>query len=734
VVPGLDGPVYVHRDEYGVPHVRASTDRDLWVALGFVHAQDRLFQMDLVRRLGSGRVSEWLGEDALEFDVFMGSLELDQRYAEALPDADPELVDVGEAYATGVNAGANALPDLPVEYRLLGVEFEQWQPQDALASTILNSWTLSENAPTELLALMLRDRLSAADATALWRWDPGAPPVDAYWDELRQAELGGLGAPFRGLIEFLWGVEVPSASNNWAVSGSRSADGAPILANDPHLHQFMPSVWYVHEGRGGDVHVAGAALAGTPFPATGHNERVAWGVTNVMADYVDIALVERAGEDGYVLAGETKTLRAVDVDVRVKGRKHPVERTVWWTEIGPVITELEGSHLAVLRWNLLEMVDDTGGLFFALQRAENVEDGVVAARDHPSAMSQNLVLADVDGHIGWQVFGALPNRKAHTGRVPYPASDPAHGWEGWLSDLPGVIDPVEDEIHTANAPPDHPLAHAISTAYLPPWRHDRIGEALQASRGHTPATMEALQRDEFDTHAVVRVAELLEGVDGGRCGAILRGWDGASGVDEVAPAVWAVLQGELIEEVLADRMGESGFEVYQAATVAGRSVLDAELDHFVDDRVSLVEAGLERTCARLESELGPDPRAWRWGTLHPLHIRHIFSDATPLLEGWSLPDRPWGGSHQTINQAGYSWFNDDLHATWIASLRLVTPLSDVGAATFVYPGGQSGHPHHPHYDDLYAPYLAGRSLPLWFDDEDVAAHTVSTLTLLPEAP
>ena len=753
-VVGLDAPVEIHRDAAGVPHIRARTEHDLWFAVGFVHAQDRLWQMDLIRRLGQGRVAEWLGPEAVEFDAFMGALELDRRFEEAVPHAEPGLVAVGEAYAAGVNAGAASLPALPVEYRLMGVDFEPWRVQDALAATTLNSWALSENVPKEIITLLLKDRLDAATATALWRWDPSSPPVDPSWDQIRELDIAPLNPAFLGLIEFLWGVHDPSASNNWAVAGSRTASGAPLLANDPHLLQLVPSVWYVHEGQGGPIHIAGAALAGTPFPASGHNERVAWGVTNVMADYTDLAVLERRGDLGYVLEGEERVLRAVEVEIPVKGKKAPEQRTVYWTEIGPVISTLDGSHILALRWNLLEIVDGTGKLFYDIQRARTAEDALSSAATTPSGMSQNLVVADVDGHIGWQVFGSIPARRGHSGRVPYLASEAGQGWDGWLEELPGQRDPEVGYIRTANSPPEleggevHPLTHQISTAYMPAWRQKRIGALIEEGvdgegGGHTVGSMLELQKDEHDAHALARIGELLDGIESARdledpelpdCARILLDWDGEASNEAAAPAVWAVFQGLLIHDVLDPVLGEEGTHLYTAAAVSGRTVLDADLGYFLPEaeRPAVVGAALVETCQILSEEFGSkDVGAWRWGELHPLKIRHPFSDATRLLEGWSLEERPWGGTHQTVNQAGYSWFAEDLATTWMASLRVITPLDDVGEAVFIYPGGQSGMPKHRHYRDLYETYVAGEVVPLWFDDEDVVAHAVQTLTLVP---
>lgn len=728
-VEGTDAQITIRRDQYGVPHIRAETERDLWFAIGYVHAQDRLFQIDLIRHLSSGRLSEWFGAETVDFDAFIQSIDYKERAKSRLSSADPKLLEAGKAYADGINAGAANLPELPIEYRMLDLEFEEWRMNDSMSSTVLNSWILSENAPNELISLMLRDQLDSTALDALWRWDRTSPEIDAYWDDLRKVDIGNLNASFNGLIEFLWGVQVPSASNNWAVGGSRTQSGKPILANDPHLLQRVPSVWYVLEGSGGDVHIAGASLAGNPFMASGHNEHIAWGVTNTMTDYIDLAVLERDGESGYILAGERYELRPVEKTIYVKDEE-PQTRVTYWTQIGPVITELTGTHIVALRWHLWEIEDQTADIFFNLQSAQSTKEALDIAKQH-SMLSQNLVVADVDGNIGWQTFGSAPQRRGYTGRLPYPASDPQYGWDGWIFPLPGDYNPQRDYIQTANSKPDHERADEISTAFLPSWRHDRIGALIEEKNNHTIESMNQIQLDVVDQHAVHSLRAIFAdiNVEKSECGRILADWDGLSGQRDIGPAVWAVFQDALMTQVLRDDLGDKNFRLYQAAVVSGRTVLDAKWRHFSDNPEADVLEALEKTCDVLKADLGKDSSQWQWGELHTLRIRHPFSEETSLLESWSLPTVPYWGSHHTVNQSGYSWYNDTLEATWIASIRIVTPMDDPSKGTFIYPGGQSGHPGHPDSQSLFNPYLAGQQLPLFFSDSDVETHAQRTLIL-----
>ena len=208
-VQGVDGAITISRDAYGVPHIRTETEHDLWFAVGFVHAQDRLYQMDLMRHLGTGRMSEWFGEDAVAYDAFMQSLGMQEKFQQAVQrEKHTPVVQAAQAYADGVNAGVAALPELPVEYRLLGLEFEKWEPIHSTASTVVNSWVLAQNLPTELVTLMLREKLDVAKANALWKWDAAAPDIDSYWNDLRHIQIGPLTASFKGVIN-LFGALIP---------------------------------------------------------------------------------------------------------------------------------------------------------------------------------------------------------------------------------------------------------------------------------------------------------------------------------------------------------------------------------------------------------------------------------------------------------------------------------------------------------------------------------------------
>lgn len=731
---GIGARGEIVRDAWGIPHVRAASDADAVWLLGFAHARDRLFQADGSRRVAFGRLSEWLGRRTVDLDVFMRTLDLRTRARARYDAAPPETRAAIDAYVSGFNAGAASLPALPVEYRVLGVGFEPWTAEDCLALNFLFSWTLSENSGAELLALSLRDRLDRDQLDALLRTDGRGAPVPAWWDAMRGWDIAPYDPPFLA-FEAVFGADGdPSASNNWVVGPERSADGAPIVANDPHLRQQVPSLWYPVELRGDTLHVAGVTLPGAPGVIIGHNGRVAWGFTNVMADVVDLAVVERDGATGYRLAGERRELRPMTVRVALRGGREVVAER-WWTDVGPLITERSGTHLVALRWHALELEDETATAFLALNRAGSVEDAL-AAVDRPMVVAQNMVVADVAGDWAWQILGALVDRRGYDGRVPYPASDPAYGWRGWLP-RPGERRPERGYVATANQRPDVPDADAISTRFLSPARRDRVVERLEAVPKATVADMTAIQLDRLDLHAARLLPTLLDGVspspgDAATCAALLRGWDFVADADSAGAAAWYVFERELMTVALADELGEAGLRRYLAGVPEGSSVLDGRLDRFLPDRAAGVDVALARTCAFLRDRQGEDPARWTWGALHPLRLEHPFGAQIGLLSGWNLRDVPYGGSGTTIDQGGFSFApGDEMPATWIASMRLVVPLSDPSRAVFVHPGGQSGMPGHPHYRDLFEVYLRGGTVPLWFSDADVAANAAQRLVVAP---
>ncbi len=733
---GIAAGATIYRDVHGIPHIRAGSEADAFYALGWAHAQDRLFQMDAARRYGRGRLAEWFGEGLVDLDAMMQALRLEHFALESLKAADPETRFLLAAYAAGVN-GAATSGELPIEHRLLGAAWEPWTPADSLIVSALQAWALA-GQNDEVAALALRGRLDAKKLDALFAWSADIPPIEPGWAQVAEARIG----PFRPeAVRFLGTVATPQpeASNAWAIGPSLSADGAPIVANDPHLGVSMPAHWTLAELHAGELHVAGATIPGLPAFATGHNEHVAWGATNTMADTVDYAVLRREGERGVVVAGQVEELEPVQVHVEVRDGE-PVERTFWWSSLGPVLTELDAPHVVVLQWTAFHTPDLAIDQALALARAASVEEVVAARADRPSLVSLHLVVGDDQGHIGAVITGALPRRKAHTGRVPYLASDPEQGWDGWLDPVPPAIDPEAGFVVAANARPgwlEPEQANAISAVYAPGWRLERIRQLIAAREAHSLETVQRDQLDQLDLRAKALVRPWVGGVRpdtaaGKTCREILMGWDHVARPDSPAPLVWAVFQEKLLEQAVTDELGEHGLKVYEAATTPASSVLSGRtLFRFLPNQDLGVRRALDAACTELQERFGPYTSAWSWGEHHPLVFEHPFASRVPRgEETWSLR-APYGGTISTVNPGGWSWVRDDWDVRWSASLRIVTPLSDPGRARAILPTGQSGHPGHPHYGDQFPKFLAGETIPLHFHDHDVTGNAVDTLVLRP---
>ncbi|HCH62925.1 MAG TPA: hypothetical protein DFR83_08980 [Deltaproteobacteria bacterium] len=488
--------------------------------------------------------------------------------------------------------------------------------------------------------------------------------------------------------------------------------------------------------RGGDWRAAGASLPGVPGVVIGHNGRLAWGLTNVMTDSVDLAVVKRDGEDAVIVEGQSEPLRPVEVQAGSE------TGTVWWTSIGPVVSTLEGDRLVVLRWHALDMVDTALEGFLALSESDTVDQAIASFEGRTMSIAQNLALADTAGSIAVQQVGGVVLREGFSGRLPYDASVETARWTGLQEALPIERDPESGLLWNGNQKWDHPLA-TYGAFNVPPWRAERIAKRLDAlstsANGKITADdMNALQNDWLEGQAEAILDGLLDDVTGStpearQCLALLSDWDRQMMPDSVGAAVWSVFKRELAREMVRNELGEEAASLYMSVSSSSRSVLDSPArDAWLGDRAAVVDAALDHACTWLTEHHGPKSARWTWGRLHPLQLEHPFAEGRKLLKRWNMEPVDWGGNGSTVNAAGHSWRRSDLRVSGMASLRIVMPLGDLAASCLVHPGGQSGMPRHPHYASHYDAFVAGERLPLWTADDDVARETVSTMRLEPQ--
>ena len=742
VIHRLSSPVTVAFDRRGVPHIHAILEADAWSALGWLHAADRLFQMELRKRAAEGRLAELFGAAAVPMDRearMLGYAALAKRDWEA---ADERERGVLAAYVDGINAYVNANP-VPLEFKALGALAEPWTPLDVLAFGRLMQDGLTIAAAREQ-GLFEDARARGLDA-AITLFDASedgrthvAPEIAAalaHWP---------VGAPAAGQPP---PEQAPAGSNAWAVAGSRSASRRPLLAGDPHLNPERPGVWYAaHLTAADGLDVAGLSLPGAPGILIGHNGRVAWSITMNQADDADLYLEEIDPEAGAYRQGESWTPLAVSNEfIRVKGdAAQTVEVTR--TARGPVVLRFPEAPRFVLTRALAPANRPQGmGAFLDAARARN-GDALRAAFARYAGPAINVCWADVAGGIGVQVAGSIPKRKSGDGRFPSPGWTGAYEWDGMLETaaLPSIVNPADGLVATANddwsvtgSALPYPGLYASSD------RAARAREMAGRLRRATPADMRRMQADLYSPYAARAVAALagmnLGDSNAARAVTILAAWDKRADLRGPARLFYAFLK-ELRHEIGGPAgRGTSGAWVSWSlidrllAGTADRSLWDDPSTPSVETRHELVTRALKTALERVESEDGKDPARWNWGRVHRLSYAHPFAPALPGPVARRLAFGPvaLAGEWHTLDVAGFSLRGDRYDVIHIPSARIVVDLGDPDASQLTLPLGQSGQLFDRHANDQLVAWSRVESYPFPFSPSAVAAATVSTLRFVP---
>lgn len=718
-LPGLSAPVEVTLDDHGIPRITARNEVDAAMALGLLHARDRMFQMDLMRRGASGRLSAIAGPAALRADRFMRVLGLSGRAEADLAAQAPETRRLLEAYAAGVNAwiaerGRFAAP----EFLLLGVP-EPWRPADSLLWGKLMGLYLSGNWHTELARARLSRSLPPERIEELWPADESSGRAEVA--ALDPAMLGRLLA---ALPEFPGDAPLPdSASNAWAVAARRSTTGGALLASDPHLGFGAPILWYLArielpEGR----FLAGATAPGVPFVVIGRSERLAWGFTTTHSDTQDVFVERLTGAEDYETPDGPRPFALREERIAVRGQPDEVLR-VRETRHGPVISDLEpggevpqGTVLAVQMANLAPGDTAASGLH-ALNRAATLEEaGGAAARI--SSPAQNVVVADAAGEVALFLAGRTPIRASGDGAMPAPGWDGSHDWTGWIpfAEMPNTLRPASGAVANANnrvQPRDSPVF--LGRDWFGDWRFRRIADVLAARPRHAPEDFVALQEDTVSLlaremlprlRAIPRPAGLA-----GTARDLLDGWDGEMAVDRPQPLIFNAWMQEA--GALALRAGGVPEGSWEAGPEFLRFVLTdpAGAAHWCGPAGcdALVAEALSRASGGLATRFGPDPAAWRWGEAHRALFEHPLLRHVPLLSRLTRIGVPTPGDDQTVNRGGYRPDFAHVHG---AGLRLMADLGSPDGLLAVIATGQSGNPLSSHWADLNAAWAAGHPLRL----------------------
>jgi len=841
VLSGLNGEVSVQRDELGIPVITATDTHDLFFAQGFVHAQDRFWEMDFRRHVTSGRLSEMFGESQLGTDMFLRTLGWRQIAEQEVELLDETTRAYYEAYAEGVNAylAGHKGPDASFEYAVLGLQnsdyrIEPWTPADSVAWLKAMAWDLRSNIEEETERAIVASEFTEAQMATLYPSYPfdrnpvivpeiseNAPapsetvsPINPEATDA-DAEAEGEGGDAAGAVstdvtasaaasvsheasaaaaaidwrsvsdviesvsDLVGPVGEGIGSNSWVVSGDLTESGLPLLANDPHLGASLPSVWHQVGLRCAELtdecpfDVAGFSFSGVPGVVIGHNDRVAWGFTNLTTDVTDLYL-EKIEGDRYWRDGALVPLEERTETIRVAGGED-VELTIRSTVNGPIVSGLTDDFTAVaadpfvgtngvitepvnpptgeyavsLKWTALEP-GTTASAIFTMNRARNFSDFRLAA-SHFDVPAQNLVYADVDGNIGYQTPGKLPMRGAGDGTMPQPGWDSAYDWQGFIpfDELPVVYNPDEGFIVTANnaiVPDEYP--HFLTRDWDHGFRAARITEMIQrrAANGElTAADMQAIQADD-DFHMGKRLtAEFME-LDTGdektdAALELLREWDAQNEPDSAAAAYANVLWDELVQSLFVrGRENPAPMTDQSRLFVVVGNLLDDETSEWwtnpslrVSGQDEMLRHVAQAAYERLVELQGDNPARWNWGSLHALTLRNgTFgsSGIAPIEWLFNRGPFPVGGGSSVPNATGWV-IGQGFETVTVPSMRMIVDLSDLDASSWNHLTGTSGHAFHPNYIDQTETWQKAETTPWAYSPEAVDAAATNTLTLLP---
>ncbi len=745
-VQGLQGPVEIVRDPDGVPYIYAANDLDAIFGLGYVHAQDRLWQMEFQRRIGAGRLSEILGESTVETDKFLRTLGTYRAAQQAWDALSPQAQQVVQAYVDGINAFLAAKPALPVEFTILGFSPAPWQPADVMVWAKMMAWNLGGDYDSELLRAQIYQALGAERAAQLFPEYPAAGSLI----------LPNLGKSADGLVALtqqvnaLLGADALNiGSNNWVVSGARTTTGKPLLANDPHLGAQIPSIWYLASIQGNRLHVIGATLPGMPGVPTGHNDRVAWGVTNLGPDVQDLYVerVNPANPNEVEVNGAWRPLTIVSETIQVKGRKEPIQWAARASRNGPLISDAIGDAGATLalRWTALDPGDTTLEAFLGVMYAGNWDEFRSALRAYVTP-SQNFVYADLDGNIGYYGPGRIPVRAAGNGYMPSPGWNDEHAWTGFIpfDELPHDFNPTSGYIATANnkvVADSYP--YFLASDWAPRYRADRIVQMIEEKTTLSPDDMAAMHADQKSLQALELLPYLLrtptQTPEQARALDILKTWDGVMRQDSAAAAIYAAwlvhLQPALLEDDLGKALSEEflkGFHpTYLAQTLdqSNSPWCDNVLTPGVEDCGAAQRTALQAALEDLTERMGNDNIAgWRWDKVHFTVFPHNPFDQVGALKGIFSRQIANGGDGSTVNVAPFR-ASAPFSQRHVPSYRHIITVGDWNDSRFMHTTGQSGNVLSGHYDDLIARWQGVVYLPMRFDRDQVRA--VNTLRLQP---
>ncbi len=778
---GLSAPVVVTLDAQGVPHLQAKTLVDLARATGFMQARSRFFEMDLMRRLARGRVSEIVGEQPLatattvEYDQTMRGWDIEGRASADFAKLPPDDRAVLEAFAEGVNAARTKWT--PIEYRLLRLEPEPWKPTDSLAVGLLNIWSVTHNYQQELARFLFAmhrgvepmERFTPNEPVRGGRSIATTAPTVALPPAVAPELLGlfPMKLATTSIPPTAWESMMPmeGASNAWVVSGARSKSGKPMVANDPHLTHLLPSLVFQQHLQAPGLDVIGITVPGVPFVLSGHNAKVAWGMTSTMSDVIDL-VVEREdpSRPGFV-KNELRDcpISTRDEVMRVRDGAELLERKVRFRAScnGPLMNDLlpqlfpPGSPLVAIRWRVTGLERAMSALL-RMDQATSVQDFGAAVAELPSTWN-TWTVADVDGHIGQFASGEVPLRPNHLGTFPIPGWSKAYEWTEFAKGerLAHAIDPADGVLVHANNLMVEPSASEFARLHVdsaPAFRHQRITELAQANPKHDLDSFRAMLSDTASLRAKTVLPVFLKALGTGdglsqtgrRALGRLSTWNHDARTDDPAPAIFFSTYRNAVVKAVSDELPEPAVKFFLAQRYSTNTadrwfedeahpVWDDRTTPAVETRDEVIRAAFTSAIETLSAQLGDEVAGWRWGALHWHRPTHPFGSKAVLDGTVNLPKMEAGGELDSVWKSHFDLGNEASPFKVVAGpvYRSVVDLADLAHGWWVIDTGSSGWPGSEHYGDQYEAWRRGELVPMMFDVEELRRGPHGSITLSP---
>ncbi|KXK11766.1 MAG: peptidase S45 family protein [Chloroflexi bacterium OLB14] len=808
-VTGLNGKVDVYRDNMGIPHIYANNSYDLFFAQGYIHAQDRFWQMDFWRHIGSGSLSEMFGEGQLETDIFLRTLGWKKTAEAEWAALDAESKAILQAYVDGVNAYIKDkdATELSLEYAILGLpilapdyQIAEWTPVNSLTWGKAMAWDLRGNMDEEIQRAVLLKTLTPEQLKQLFPEYPQDHPVIVnkigdgsantnptftHTFDYAQLPLDQVAYNASLLDPVLGEWNDGIGSNSWVVSGKLTDTGMPYLSNDPHLGIQMPSIWYqiglhcVEKNDNCPFEVAGFSFAGVPGVVIGHNDKIAWGFTNVGPDVMDLYIekVNPENPNQYEVNGEWVDFESYEETIYPAGGE-AVTVTVRSTRHGPVISETFGAlknegdpedkefvpfneragielpeqYVIALKWTALTPSTPFEAIW-GFDKAENWEEFREAASNF-HVPAQNLIYADVEGNIGYQMPGDIPIRKNGDGTLPVPGWTDDYEWIGFIpfEEQPYTFNPEEGYIVTANnqvPPNDYP--YFISADWDYGFRADRILTMIENAPAQIDiAYLQQMHGDSYDANAEVFVpimqAQDWKFAKDNEAVAFdtLADWDYQDRIESTSAAVFNAFWRAFLKNTFNDDISEKRYYADGGSrwNEIMRKMAQTPNDPFWDDKTTtdvvetmpdIIKKSFSEGVAELEGIFGKNVATWNWGDMHASTFRNgtLGESGISLIEDlFNRGPFPTSGGESLVNATGWS-VRDGYETNWLPSMRMIVDLSNLNNSQTVHTTGQSGHAYHPHYDDMAQLWADVSYYPMWWEQESIVSDSEAHLILMP---